>query len=110
MFFILLKLFGAGEQLFHTGWFIESIATQALVIFVIRTRCNPFKNRPSIALTITSLAVVAAAAVLPFTPVAGKPGFVAPPLFYIILPVMVLCYLAVAEWVKRWFYRHFPVR
>ncbi len=108
MFFLLLKLFDAGEQLFHTGWFIESIATQVLVIFVIRTRGSPFNSRPSIALTITSLAVVIAAAVLPFTPVAAELGFVAPPpLFYMILPVMVLCYLAAAEWVKRWFYRHF---
>ena len=111
MFFILLKLFGAGEQLFHTGWFIESIATQVLVIFVIRTRGNPFKSRPSIALTITSLAVVIVAAVLPFTPLAAELGFVAPPLlFYVILPAMVLCYLAAVELVKRWFYRHFPVR
>ncbi len=45
-FFILLKVFGAGEALFHTGWFIESIATQVLVIFVIRTRGSPFKSRP----------------------------------------------------------------
>jgi Mg2+-importing ATPase len=108
MFFILLKVFDAGEQLFHTGWFIESIATQVLVIFVIRTRGSPFKSRPSIALAITSLAVVIAAAALPFTPVAAELGFVAPPsLFFMILPVMVLCYLAAVEWVKRWFYRHF---
>jgi Mg2+-importing ATPase len=111
MFFILLKIFGAGEQLFHTGWFIESIATQTLVIFVIRTRGNPFKSRPSIALTITSLTVVSVAAALPFTPLAAELGFVAPPpLFFVILPAMVLCYLAAVEFVKRWFYRHFPVR
>jgi Mg2+-importing ATPase len=108
-FFILLKVFGAGEALFHTGWFIESIATQVLVIFVIRTRGNPFKSRPNIALTVTSLVVVAVAAALPFTPFAGQLGFVAPPpLFFIILPAMVLCYLVAVEYMKRYFYRKFP--
>ena len=108
-FFILLKVFGAGEALFHTGWFIESIATQVLVIFVIRTRGNPFKSRPNIALTVTSLVVVAVAATLPFTPFAGQLGFVAPPpLFFIILPAMVLCYLVAVEYMKRYFYRNFP--
>jgi len=111
MFFILLKVFGAGEELFHTGWFIESIATQVLVIFVIRTRGNPFKSRPSIALTITSLTVVLLAIALPFTPFAAQLGFVAPPpLFFMILPAMVLCYLVAVEFVKQLFYRHFPVR
>ena len=107
-FFILLKVFGADEQLFHTGWFIESIATQVLVIFVIRTRGNPFKSRPNIALTVTSLTVVLVAVALPFTPVAAQLGFVVPPpLFYMILPGMVLCYLLAVEFVKRYFYRHF---
>jgi len=108
MFFILLKVFEAGEELFHTGWFIESIATQVLVIFVIRTRGNPFKSRPNLALTVTSLAVVLVAAALPFTPVAAQLGFVAPPpLFFVILPIMVFCYLLAVEFVKRYFYRRF---
>lgn len=107
-FFILLKVFGANEELFHTGWFIESIATQVLVIFVIRTRGNPFRSRPNIALTITSLTVVLVAVALPFTPFAAQLGFVVPPpLFYMILPGMVLCYLVAVEFVKRYFYRHF---
>lgn len=110
MFFILLKVFGAGEALFHTGWFIESIATQVLVIFVIRTRGNPFKSRPSITLIITSLTVILIAAALPFTPFATKLGFVAPPpLFFMILPAMVFCYLAAVEFVKRYFYRNFQM-
>jgi P-type Mg2+ transporter len=110
MFFILLKFFGAGEELFHTGWFIESIATQVLVIFVIRTRGDPFRSRPSIALMTTSLAVVLAAAALPFMPFASQLGFVAPPsAFFMILPGMVLCYLVAVEFVKRFFYRHFTV-
>ena len=110
MFFILLKVFGANEELFHTGWFIESIATQVLVIFIIRTRGSPFKSCPSIALTITSLTVVSVAVALPFTPFASHLGFVAPPpLFFMILPGMVLCYLVAVEFVKRLFYRNFQV-
>jgi Mg2+-importing ATPase len=77
---------------------------------VIRTRGNPFKSRPNIALTVTSLAVVLVAAALPFTPFSAQLGFVAPPpLFFMILPVIVLCYLMAVEFVKRWFYRHFTV-
>jgi len=107
-FFIMLKIFEAGEALFHTGWFIESIATQVLVIFIIRTRGSPFKSRPSTALTVTSLTVVAVAAALPFTPLASHLGFVAPPpLFFAILLGMVLSYLTAVEFVKRWFYRRF---
>ncbi len=111
MFFILLKVFSAGEALFHTGWFIESIATQVLVIFVIRTRNNPLKSRPSVALTITSLLVVLMAAALPFTPLATHLGFVAPPpLFFLILSAMVLCYLVAVEFAKRFFYHHFSAQ
>ncbi|TSA48694.1 MAG: magnesium-translocating P-type ATPase [Nitrosomonadales bacterium] len=110
-FFILLKVFGAGEALFHTGWFIESIATQVLVIFVIRTRRSPFKSRPHIALTVSSLAAVLVAAALPFTPFATHLGFVTPPpLFFLILLAMVACYLVAVEFAKRLFYRHFLVR
>jgi Mg2+-importing ATPase len=110
-FFILLKVFDAGEELFHTGWFIESIATQVLVIFVIRTRGNPFKSRPNTALTITSLAVVLVAVALPFAPFAPQLGFVVPPpLFLMTLPAMVVCYLVAVEFVKRYFYRKYPVR
>jgi Mg2+-importing ATPase len=110
MFFILLKVFNAGEALFHTGWFIESLATQVMVIFVIRTRGNPFKSRPKGLLTLTSLAVVLVAMILPFTPFAAMLGFVPPPpLFFLILLGMVLCYLVMVEIAKRYFYRHFSV-
>ena len=105
-FFIMLHVFQSGETLFHTGWFIESIATQVLVIFVIRTRGNPFKSRPSPLLATASIAVVLIAAALPFTPLAGLLGFVAPPpLFFLIVSVMVLCYLMAVECMKRVFYR-----
>jgi Mg2+-importing ATPase len=106
-FYVMLHVFHAGAELFHTGWFIESMATQVLVIFIIRTRRNPFKSRPNIWLTVSSLAVVTAAAALPFTPLSGALGFVQPPpLFFLILAGMVLCYLFAVEVIKRWFFRH----
>ncbi|HCF58063.1 MAG TPA: magnesium-translocating P-type ATPase, partial [Myxococcales bacterium] len=70
-FLILLHVFGGEERLFHTGWFVESLATQVLVIFVIRTRGNPLRARPGRLLAATSLAVVALAVALPFTPLAA---------------------------------------
>ena len=54
-FFVLLRYFHASEPLFHTGWFVESLATQTLVLFVIRTMGNPFRSRPSRWLTIQRL-------------------------------------------------------
>jgi len=110
-FYVMLKVFDAGEALFQTGWFVESLATQVLVIFIIRTRGNPFKSRPSKALIVTSLSVILVAALLPFTPLAEKFGFVAPSmLFYLILMGMMLCYLVLVQFVKTWFYRHFAPR
>lgn len=107
-FFVMIKVFHAGEALFHTGWFIESLATQVLVIFIIRTRKSPLKSRPNPWLTFCSLAVVALAILLPFTPVGRYLGFVAPPmLFFLILAGMVIIYLLAVENVKQWFYRRY---
>jgi P-type Mg2+ transporter len=107
-FFVMLKLFHAGEALFHTGWFIESMATQVLVIFVIRTRRNPFKSRPNPWLIACSLGIVAVAAALPFTFVGRYLGFTAPPaLFFLVLAAMLVAYLLAVEGMKRWFFRRF---
>ena len=107
-FYIMLAVFHAGEALFHTGWFIESMATQVLVIFIIRTRKNPFKSRPNPWLIACSLTVVAVAVLLPFTPAGIYLGFVAPPaFFFLILVVMLIAYLLAVELMKQWFFRHF---
>jgi len=107
-FYIMLHLFHAGEKLFHTGWFIESMATQVLVIFIIRTRRNPIKSHPNIWLTLSSLSVVFLAMVLPFTPLGSYFGFVSPPLsFYAILAGLVFFYLIEVEVIKQWFFRRF---
>jgi len=110
-FYVLLKVFHANEQLFHTGWFIESMATQVLVIFIIRTRRKPFKSRPNIWLTLCSLLVVCLAVAFPFTPPGTYFGFVPPPLsFFPILAGLVLFYLFAVEGIKQWFFRRFADR
>ena len=107
-FFVMIKVFQAGEALFHTGWFMESLATQVLVIFIIRTRKNPLKSRPNPWLIVCSLSVVALAVLIPFTPLGIVLGFVPPPpLFLFILTGMVIVYLGMVEIVKRWFYRRY---
>ncbi|MEO8631273.1 MAG: HAD-IC family P-type ATPase, partial [Betaproteobacteria bacterium] len=106
-FYILLVVLHADEALFHTGWFVESLASQVLVIFVIRTRQSPWRSRPHPALLATSLSVVAVAVALPFTPIGHALGFVAPPpLFFAIITGLSLLYLALVEAVKRVFFRY----
>jgi Mg2+-importing ATPase len=106
-FYALLHLFGAGEALFQTGWFIESLATQVLVIFVIRTRGRPWHSRPHPVLAALTLGAAVAGALLPLTPLAGFFGFVAPPaVFYLFLGAAVVIYLCVVELVKRLFFRY----
>jgi Mg2+-importing ATPase len=107
-FYILLHVFGAGEKLFQTGWFVESLCTQVLVIFIIRTRRNPLKSRPAPLLTAASLGVVSLAVLLPFTSIGTYFGFVRLPAdFFIFLGAMVMAYLLVVELSKRAFYRRF---
>lgn len=105
-FYVMLVVLKANETLFQTGWFVESLSTQVLVIFIIRTRGNPFKSRAHPALVATSLSVMLIGATLPFTPLGGYFGFVAPPTeFYAILAAMVVVYLFIVELAKRGFYR-----
>jgi P-type Mg2+ transporter len=108
-FGLLLWIFNATETLFQTGWFMESLATQVLVIFIIRTRGSPLRSRPNPLLAGTSLTVAAVGILLPYTAIGRWFGFVPLPLtFLAALGAMVVCYLVLAEGVKRWFYRRFP--
>jgi Mg2+-importing ATPase len=104
-FAVLLAWLHAHEALFQTGWFVESMATQVLVIFVIRTRGRPWRSIPSPWLATTSIAVMALAALLPLTAVGRAFGFVRPPgTLYAIIAAMTVAYLATVEVVKRWFF------
>jgi Mg2+-importing ATPase len=105
-FGVMLGAFHAGPFLFRTGWFVESLATQTLVIFAVRTRRVPFvRSRPSLPLLASALGVVAVGAVLPFTPLSGPLGFTAlPGTFFAALAGMVVAYLVLIEVGKRLFY------
>ncbi|MEO5901627.1 MAG: magnesium-translocating P-type ATPase [Ilumatobacteraceae bacterium] len=107
-FFVMLHVLHASHSEFRSGWFVESLATQALVVFLIRTRRVPFfRSRPSRAMLITPLACAAVGAVLPFTPLAHPLGFTALPVrFFLILFGMVVTYLALVELAKARFYAH----
>jgi Mg2+-importing ATPase len=108
-FYVLAVVLRASEAGFQTGWFAESLATQTLVIFVIRTRGNPLKSRPSATLAAAALSIAAVGLALPFAPtVSAVLGFAPPPgPFFLILPVTVALYLAAVEGVKRWFYARY---
>jgi cation transport ATPase len=100
------------QNLFQTAWFVESLCTQTLVVFVIRTRKSPFwKSKPGKYLVVSCLAVVATALILPYT-VVGKifSFYPPPPAFYAALAVMIVTYLFLAEIVKRWFYKRYAFR
>ncbi len=100
-FYIMLRIFNAGAVLFHTGWFVESLATQTLVLFIIRTAGNPLRSRPSRPLTITTLLIVALGILLPYTPLAGPLGFTPlPALYFLFLVVMTTIYLLLVQLVK----------
>lgn len=101
-FYVLLWFFSASEPLFQTGWFVESLATQTLVIFVIRTAKSPWKSKPSLSLTMMVFAVVSLGIVLPFTPLAQFWGFVPlPPVYFLFLVFATSLYLSLVEIIKK---------
>ncbi|WP_343030086.1 HAD-IC family P-type ATPase [Microbacterium rhizomatis] len=106
-FGLMLFVFHAVEGEFQAGWFIESIATQTLIIFAIRTRRVPFfRSRPSVGLILASLWVVALGVWLPYSPASGFLGFEPLPApFFLALVGMVVVYLVCVEGAKTWFFR-----
>ncbi len=94
-------------QLFHTGWFVESIMTQTLIIHVIRTNLIPFlQSRSSWQLSMTTILIMAIGAYLPYSPLAAPLGFVPlPPLYWLILLGTLLCYVALTQVIKTWLVR-----
>ncbi len=110
-FAMMLYVFNAwaNPALFHTGWFVESLLTQTLIIHVIRTNKLPFiQSRASLPLTLTSLLIVAIGIWLPFSPFADALGFVAlPPLYWPLVGLMLLGYVVLTQLVKTWFVRRY---
>ncbi len=110
-FFIMLYVFNSWQNpaLFHTGWFVESLFTQTLIIHVIRTNKIPFiQSRASWPLIVTSLIIVSVGAWLTVSPLADTLGFVPlPPLYWLLLAMMLPAYVILTQVVKTWFIRRF---
>ena len=106
-FWIMLALLHAGHAEFRTGWFVESIATQTLVVYVIRTRRIPFlKSRPSVPMLLVPTGAALAGAILPYTGLASLLGFTPlPTTFFLLLFGLVIVYLLLVELAKTRFYR-----
>ncbi len=107
-FGVLLWLLKAGEQVFHTGWFIESVLSAGMVVFAVRTRLPFTRSRPSRAmLTVTGVVMVITLG-LPYSPLASLLGFIPlPPLVLLVIFGIVAMYFLSAEFTKRWFYRKY---
>jgi Mg2+-importing ATPase len=105
-FFVMLGILHASHAEFRTGWFVESLATQTLVVFLIRTRRVPFfRSKPSVGMLITPVSMALLGAILPFTPLAHLLGFSTLPFtFFLILFAMILTYLALVEFAKGLFF------
>ena len=112
-FAILIYVFGAWNNpaLFHTGWFVESIFSQTLIIHVIRTNKIPFiQSRASWPLMLTSVIIVSVGAWLTVSPLAGTLGFVAlPGLFWLLLAGLLVCYVLLTQVVKTWFFHKYGI-
>ncbi|HMU75193.1 MAG TPA: cation transporting ATPase C-terminal domain-containing protein, partial [Elusimicrobiota bacterium] len=108
-FGVLLKIFHADAALFHTGWFMESIATQTLVIHVIRTEGRPWiDSRSSRPLLASSLGLLGLALALPFSPFAATLGFVRPPAGLVeAVAVLVIGYLFAVQGAKKIYVRRY---
>ncbi len=104
-FGLLLLALGVNERAFHTGWFIESLFTQVLVVLVIRTRRSPFwLSRPSPQLLAAIVGALALAVIIPLSPLGGVLGLTGlPPVYWVLLILVVAAYLALVELAKRRF-------
>jgi Mg2+-importing ATPase len=117
-FFLMLEVFKSAVpallfvSVFQTAWFVESLSTQTLVVFVLRTRKTPFyKSKPGRYLLMSSLAVVAVAFILPYTPLGSVFKFSpSPATFYPALAGLIAAYLLLVEIVKKWFTKRYAYR
>ena len=108
-FLMMLYLFGCwtNESLFQTGWFVESLLTQTLIIHVIRTNRIPFlQSRASWPLTFTTAAIMAFGLWLPSSPIAPWLGFTSlPHLYFALLALTLFCYVLLTQGIKTWLIR-----
>ena len=107
-FAVLLLVFKANQSLFHTAWFVESIVSACLIVFVLRTRLPLIRSNPSRWMLVISLAVIALAITIPYTPLANPFGFEPLPVNYLLaIGVIVMGYILTTEFIKRWFFKRY---
>ncbi|MBE0556389.1 MAG: cation transporting ATPase C-terminal domain-containing protein, partial [Proteobacteria bacterium] len=96
-------------KLFQTGWFVESLLTQTLIVHIIRTRRIPFfGSRASLPMTLMTLVIMAIGAWLPYSPFAGALGMVPlPPIYWVWIGAFLLTYAALTHFVKTWFFNRY---
>ena len=110
-FAILLWISRTNEALFHTGWFVESVISATLVVFVLRTRLPFWRSRPSKAMLAATSGVALVTLALPYSPLAQLLDFQPlPPILLLIIGCIVGLYFLTAEVVKRWFFRSYRGR
>jgi Mg2+-importing ATPase len=107
--FVVLYWIGrAGQTLFHTGWFVESVLSATLVVFALRTRKPSWQSRPARVMVLVTVLVMLFTLILPVSPLAGLMSFAPLPAHYLVaIAGIVLAYFFSAELAKRWFYRSF---
>ncbi|MBX3253251.1 MAG: magnesium-translocating P-type ATPase [Chitinophagaceae bacterium] len=107
-FLVLLYLLKAREAVFQTGWFIESVMTELLILFIIRTHQHFFKSNPSGPLILLTIIGVLVTLALPYLPFASDMGFVHLSLLNLgVMFGIVLLYILTADWLKVWFFRKY---
>jgi P-type Mg2+ transporter len=105
------SLKGFYEQLFHTGWFVESLLTQTLIVHIIRTNRIPFfQSRPSVLMTVSTIAVMAIGAALPYSPFARYLGLVPlPAVYWLWIAGFLVTYSVLTHFVKSFVHRKLGV-
>ncbi len=103
---ILIWIGRAGQSLFHTGWFVESVLSATLLVFALRTRKPSRQSRSARAMVLVTLLVMLVALILPVSPMAGVMSFTSLPAHYLVaIAGIVLGYFLSAGLAKRWYYR-----
>jgi len=107
-FAVLLLILKANQNQFHTAWFVESVVSACLVVFVLRTRLPFLRSKPSRWMLLVSLSVILATLIIPFTFLATPFGFTPLPInFFLAIGMLVLVYLTASEFVKNWFFKRY---
>ena len=105
-FMALFLILNSSPEMFRTGWFLESVLSEALIFFAIRTQRPFYKSKPSKTLLIITFICTSTALIIPVTPIAPLLGFTAMPAYFLLVLIgIVSLYVFTNEWVKRIFYK-----